>query len=41
MMNDKESNERYKISENRLTDDLEVLKQGKLCSIRAIDNIEK
>ena len=44
MSDDKDSDERDQIVENdkdRLTDDLEVLKLGKLSSQKYIDNIEK
>ena len=43
MSDDKESYERYQIGENyedRSTDDIEILKLGKLSSQKNIDNIE-
>ena len=44
MSDDKESDERYQISRNdeeKVTEDIEVLKLGKLSSQKNIDNIEK
>ena len=44
MSDDKESDERYQISRNdeeKVTEDIEVLKLGKLSSNKNIDNIEK
>ena len=44
MSDDKESDEGYHISKNdeeKVTEDIEVLKLGKLSSQKNIDNIEK
>ena len=44
MSDDKESNKRDQISKNdeeKVTEDIEVLKLGKLSSQKNIDNIEK
>ena len=44
MSDDKEYDERYQISRNdeeKVTEDIEVLKLGKLSSNKNIDNIEK
>ena len=44
MNDDKDSDEIYKISENdkyRLTDDIEVLKLGRMSLQKNMDNVEK
>ena len=44
MIDDKKSDERYQISKDdkeKITEDIEVLKLGKLSSQKNIDNIEK
>ena len=44
MSDDKDSDERYKIGkkyEERVTNDIEVMKLGKLSSQKHIDNIQK